>query len=111
MRIRKVSEIEPIRPEGTEGVEMRVAIGAEDHAPHFILRHFTLAPGAATPRHAHDWEHEIYVISGRGEAWNGERLVPFGGGETIFVPPNREHQFRNTGEGPLQFICLIPNPA
>jgi mannose-6-phosphate isomerase-like protein (cupin superfamily) len=28
----------------------------------------------------------------------------------VFVPPNEVHQFRNTGSGPLKFLCLIPHP-
>jgi mannose-6-phosphate isomerase-like protein (cupin superfamily) len=28
----------------------------------------------------------------------------------VFVPPNQLHQFRNTGSGPMKFLCLIPHP-
>jgi len=27
------------------------------------------------------------------------------------VKPDEPHQFRNTGSGPLKFLCLIPNSA
>jgi mannose-6-phosphate isomerase-like protein (cupin superfamily) len=26
----------------------------------------------------------------------------------VFVPPNEEHQFTNTGDEVLRFVCLIP---
>ena len=31
--------------------------------------------------------------------------------DVIFVQPNEVHQFRNTGERPMRFLCLIPNSA
>jgi mannose-6-phosphate isomerase-like protein (cupin superfamily) len=35
------------------------------------------------------------------------RLRP---GTVVFVPAEQRHQFRNTGSGPLKFLCLIPHP-
>jgi mannose-6-phosphate isomerase-like protein (cupin superfamily) len=29
-------------------------------------------------------------------------------GSSIFVPPMEEHQFTNTGDEVLRFVCLIP---
>jgi quercetin dioxygenase-like cupin family protein len=109
MIIRNVKDIEPMKPEGLDGVEMRVAIGKAEEAPRFVLRHFQLDPGASTPRHAHWWEHEIYVIEGHGEAFTGGTMEPIQPGDTIYVPPDDEHQFVNSGRAPLKFICVIPH--
>jgi len=32
----------------------------------------------------------------------------FEAGDVVFVPPDELHQFRNTGDGELRFLCLIP---
>ncbi|MHC4942293.1 MAG: cupin domain-containing protein [Planctomycetota bacterium] len=109
MIIKSVSDIPPESMEDLQGVEMRVAIGRPEKAPRFVLRHFTLDVGCATPRHSHWWEHEIYVIAGAGEAWTGSEYRSFQGGDTIYVPPDHEHEFKNTGDEPLKFICVIPH--
>ncbi len=31
-------------------------------------------------------------------------------GHFVYVEPNKVHQFRNTGDKPLKFLCLIPHP-
>ena len=31
-------------------------------------------------------------------------------GIAVFIAPDEIHQFRNTGSGPLRFLCLIPHP-
>jgi len=33
---------------------------------------------------------------------------PLGSGTVVFVPPNAEHQFTNTGDTPLRFLCIVP---
>jgi quercetin dioxygenase-like cupin family protein len=109
MIIKSVSDIAPVVPEDLQGIEMRVAIGREQNAPRFVLRHFTVEEGCSTPRHAHWWEHEVYVISGEGEAWTGDEYRAFKAGDTIYVPPDHEHEFKNTGNESLKFICVIPH--
>ncbi len=91
-----------------QGVEKRVLIGAADRAPLFVMRHFTVAPGGYTPEHAHAWEHEVYVLAGRGRAHGQGGAQDVGPGDFIFVPPMDVHQFRNTGDVPLEFICVVP---
>lgn len=41
-------------------VRGRVAIGKADGAERFCMRVFELGAGGFTPRHRHDWEHEIF---------------------------------------------------
>ena len=109
MIFKNVQDIEPVTPEGTEGVRMRVAIGKAEDAPRFVLRHFEVEPGGETPKHSHWWEHEIYFIEGEGEAYTGGEYKPIKAGDTVFVPPDEEHQFRNTGQESLKFICIVPH--
>ena len=89
---------------------MRCLIGPDDAAPSFSMRQFEVAPGGHTPKHAHGHEHEVFVLEGTGVVVEGDREHPLRPGTAVFVPPNQLHQFRNTGAGPLKFLCLIPHP-
>ncbi|HIC95597.1 TPA: cupin domain-containing protein [Candidatus Bipolaricaulota bacterium] len=108
--IRHYTEVpaEPVEMEGARDVKVRWLIGERDGAPNFYMRLFELAPGGHSPRHSHDYEHEIFILEGEGTAlYEGEehKIEP---GYSLFIPPNAEHQLRNTGNGLLRFLCLIP---
>jgi quercetin dioxygenase-like cupin family protein len=96
--------------EGASGCRIRCLIGAEDQAPNFIMRHFEIAPGGHTPRHAHAHEHEVFILEGTGVVLEGTEEHPLRPGTAVFVPAQQAHQFRNTGAAPLRFLCLIPHP-
>ena len=96
---------------GAKGVRVRWLISSEDGAPHFYMRRYELAPGGRTPWHAHPWEHEVYILSGAGTLVTPEGEHPLSAGDCVFVPPNEEHQFRNTGPGELKMLCLVPKDS
>ena len=91
-----------------EGVSLRVVIGEKEGAPNFVMRVVDLQPGASSPRDCHDWEHEVFVLSGKGRVYGGGEEVTLSPGYTVFVPPMEEHQFSNVGDEILRFVCLIP---
>ncbi len=103
-------EQNPVTMEGADRVKMRMLIGPADKAGNFHMRHFTIEPGGHSPHHQHDYEHEILILAGSGVAKSAAGDRPFKAGDVIFVPPNEKHGFQNTGETPLEFICLIPAP-
>ena len=55
----------PMAMEGAAGVEMRMMVGRDDGAPNFAMRHFTVGPGGHSPRHQHNYEHEVFVLEGQ----------------------------------------------
>lgn len=89
-------------------VRGRVVIGEADGAERFRMRVFELGSGGFTPRHRHDWEHEIFFHAGAGEVFREGNWVPVTAGTVVFVPGGEEHQIRNAGDTPLVFVCLIP---
>ena len=99
-----------VQMEGAVGVKMRMLIGEDDNAPSFHMRHFEIAPVGHTPHHAHDYEHEILVLSGSGVIKSEQGDQPIRKGDVAFVPPDEWHQFVNGGDDPLLFICLVPAP-
>ena len=94
--------------DAAEGVSMRLIIGPQEGAPFFNMRLFEVQPGQATPYHDHWWEHEAFVLSGQGLVRTEGHELPIGPQSAVFVPGNERHQFRNTGDGILRFLCLVP---
>ncbi len=96
---------------GASGVGMRLMVGRADGAPTFSMRHFRVEPGGHTPLHHHNYEHEVLILEGQGllvgnpDAPQGQPLKP---GDVVFMPANEPHQFRNQGQGPLRFMCMVP---
>lgn len=78
--------------------------------PNFIMRVFTVKPGGHTPRHEHDFEHQIYVLSGKGRL-SGAMDADLGPGDAVYVQSGDPHCFENAGEEPFSFICVIPSSA
>jgi quercetin dioxygenase-like cupin family protein len=102
-------ESAPVDMQGAVGCRIRCLIGEADGATGFTMRQFEIAEGGYTPRHSHAHEHEVFVLEGLGVVMEGDQEHSLTAGSVVFVPPNQEHQFRNTGAGPLKFLCLIPN--
>ncbi|MCC7475655.1 MAG: cupin domain-containing protein [Pirellulales bacterium] len=113
MQLKKLTDVpaNEVAMEGAAGCRVRWLIGERDQAPTFAMREFEVAPGGHTPRHFHDYEHEIYVLAGKGTLVDGDREMPLAAGDVVFVAPNDIHQFRNSGPEPMRFLCLIPNSA
>ena len=92
-------------------VSGRVVIGKADGAENFCMRVFDLDLEGFTPRHRHDWEHEIFFHAGHGEIWQEGNWIPVNPGHVAFIPGSEEHQIRNAGTENLIFVCLIPSGA
>lgn len=93
--------------EGAEKVDKEVLLGASEGVETFAMRRFTLDAGGHTPYHGHDWEHEIYVLAGKGKIKTGDGDKELGAGDTVYVPSGEEHQFISDSEG-FTFLCLVP---
>ena len=113
MKIKKADEVEPtsVGEEGAEGVTIRLLVHEADGAPNFYMRQFNVAPGGHTPRHTHDWEHEVYILAGSADVWSGEGQRHAAAADCLLVPPNEEHQFTNPGPGELKILCLVPKDS
>ena len=97
-----------VEMDGVKDVSMRVLLGREHGMPHFSMRHFVVEPDGHTPHHSHDYEHQVIVLAGRGEAEQAGEIQSIEPGDVLFVEAGADHQFRNTGEAPMQFVCLVP---
>lgn len=110
MLIRRADEMpgKPMQMEGVQGVQMRLMVGRADGAPNFSMRHFTVEPGGHTPRHQHNYEHEVMILEGKARVEHGGEFHDVAEGDVLFIQPNQVHQFVNTGQAPMKFLCLVP---
>jgi len=91
-----------------DGITMRVIVGPAEKAPNFVMRHFEFEPGAAMPYHAHPWEHEFYVLEGKGFIKTKDGDKPIEKGDAAVVLPNEMHSVQNPGKEKMSIICLVP---
>lgn len=110
MLIRNLNEVEltPAAMPGASGTTMGVMVGRADGAPNFAMRQIRVEAGGHTPRHSHDYEHEVLVLGGQGTVLLEGAERPIRTGDVVYVPADEEHQFKTVGDEPLRFICLVP---
>ena len=108
MIIRNYQDVEAESIPDLPGATIRWVISDAQGAPNFALRVIELQPGASSPHHAHDWEHEMFILSGHGAVWKEGSEVPIREGDALLIPPDEEHEIINRSDDLLRFICLIP---
>jgi len=79
-----------------------------DGAPVYALRMIEIEPGGNSPNHAHPFEHENFVVEGKGRVFFNNEWHDIKPGDVIFVPPGEQHQYVNAGETIFKFLCGIP---
>ncbi|MGQ9730000.1 MAG: cupin domain-containing protein [Candidatus Zipacnadales bacterium] len=110
MKKRNASDVEALTvEEGAQGVQIQWLLDEMTGAPHFSMRRFEIAAGGYTPFHQHPWEHEVYILSGRGFVRTEQADYPLQSNDAILVEPQEKHQFRAADDEPLVLLCLVPN--
>jgi quercetin dioxygenase-like cupin family protein len=106
----KVQNYRQVKPDkAAPGVTMRVVAGPAEGAPTFVMRVFEIQSGSSTPFHAHPWEHEVFVLEGKGILrGEGGRETPLMEGDAVLVMPNEQHSFLGIGRGIFRVICVVP---
>ncbi|MBS7627117.1 cupin domain-containing protein, partial [Candidatus Bathyarchaeota archaeon] len=97
MKIINYKDVEAKKPEEGSGLTIRWLITKDMGAENFAMRFFEVAPGGFSPLHKHPWEHEVFILDGEGIVTDGKDDRRFRQGDAVFIPPNEEHQFKNTG--------------
>lgn len=108
--IRRDKDVEkiPMTLPGAYGSSMKALIGPDEGWEGYVMRKVELGPGGKSPHHQHPWPHINYVIEGEGVLLLGESENPIGEGDAAYVPPQTLHQYQNTGDSPLRFLCIVP---
>jgi mannose-6-phosphate isomerase-like protein (cupin superfamily) len=91
---------------GLVGDTYTILVAGADTAGRYTLIDMHVPPGGGPPPHRHDFEEMFSVLEGEvAVMFRGEELVARAG-ETINVPANAPHAFRNVGPAPVRLLCL-----
>lgn len=92
-----------------ENSEKRIIYGPGRFWDDYVVRAFTLYPGAYSEEHAHAWPHWTLCTEGTGEFIVGDETYTLAPNHFVHVPGNIPHYFRNTsGTENLTLICIVP---
>jgi quercetin dioxygenase-like cupin family protein len=95
---------------GIVGDTYTILLSGKDTAEKFCLIDMFIPPGGGPGPHRHDFEESFIVLDGEIElTFRGVKSVAQSG-ETINVPANAPHQFRNSSARPVRLLCLC-SPA
>jgi quercetin dioxygenase-like cupin family protein len=95
--------------EQSPGASLRWLIDdTHDGAPVYALRMVEIAPGGHSPHHLHGYEHENFVVEGRGRVFMNGMWHDLKAGDVVFVPADVEHEYANAGDTTFKFLCGIP---
>ncbi|WP_435348006.1 cupin domain-containing protein [Haloarchaeobius sp. HRN-SO-5] len=107
--VRRAGDIEYEVVDAADGLRKGVLLSAEHGAPNFAIRRFTLAAGAAVPKHTNEVEHEQYVLEGEYVVGIGEEEYEVAPGDSLLIPAGTVHWYRNEGDADGAFLCAVPN--
>ena len=87
-----------------------ILVAGNDTAGRYGLIDMHILPAGGPPPHRQDYEEMFSVLDGEIEfTLRGEKIV-VRVGETINIPANAPHQFKNKSEQPARLLCLC-SPA
>ena len=105
--IDKIPGVKMNHPE-VQGATMKVAISPENGWQDHVMRIMEVEPNGYTPKHTHPWPHINYIIEGKGTLLLNGIENPIEAGSYAYVPSDQLHQFKNTSDKILRFICIVP---
>ncbi|WP_329100631.1 cupin domain-containing protein [Micromonospora sp. NBC_01699] len=83
-----------------------ILVAGEQTAGRYCLIDMRVPPGGGPPPHRHDFEEMFTVLDGAVEfTFRGESTVARAG-ETVNIPANAPHFFRNSSDHPARLLCM-----
>jgi mannose-6-phosphate isomerase-like protein (cupin superfamily) len=88
-----------------------ILLTGEETGGRYCLIDMYVPPGGGPPPHRHDFEEMFSILEGEIEVtFRGERAT-VRAGETVNVPANAPHAFRNASSRPARLLCLCSPPG
>jgi len=95
-----------LRHIGVVGDTYTILLGGDDTDGRYCLIDMLVPPGGGPPHHRHDFEESFTVLEGEVEfTFRGKKLV-VRIGETVNIPANAPHFFRNASKEPARLLCI-----
>jgi quercetin dioxygenase-like cupin family protein len=95
---------------GVVGDTYTIVVSGKDTAGRYTLIDMHVPPGGGPPPHRHDFEEMFTILEGEIELTFRDTTTVAKAGETVNVPANAPHVFRNASERPARLLCLC-SPA
>ncbi|HEY3988479.1 MAG TPA: cupin domain-containing protein [Acidobacteriaceae bacterium] len=95
---------------GVVGDTYTILLSGKDTAGRFCLIDMHIPIGGGPPPHRHDFEESFVILDGQLEATFRGETVTVAAGETLHIPANAPHQFRNPSVQPARVLCIC-SPA
>jgi quercetin dioxygenase-like cupin family protein len=95
---------------GIVGDNYTILLTGQDTAGRFCLIDMLVPPGGGPPPHRHDFEEMFTLLEGELEFIFRGAKSALRTGETVNIPANAPHQFRNLSGRPARLLCLC-SPA
>jgi len=91
---------------GLVGDTYTILVSGQDTAGKYTLIDMHVPLGGGPPPHRHDFEEMFTVLDGEVEVTFRGVTMKLTAGETVNVPANAPHSFRNLAESPARLLCL-----
>jgi quercetin dioxygenase-like cupin family protein len=91
---------------GLVGDTYTILLSGEDTAGKYTLIDMHVPPGGGPPPHRHDFEEMFTVLDGEVELTFRDESLVAKAGETVNVPANAPHSFRNASGSAARLLCL-----
>jgi quercetin dioxygenase-like cupin family protein len=91
---------------GLVGDTYTILVAGSDTNGRYTLIDMHVPAGGGPPPHRHDFEEMFTVLDGEVEVTFRSESITARAGETINVPANAPHGFRNVSNGPSRLLCL-----
>ena len=83
-----------------------VLLSGDDTDGRYCLIDMLIPPGGGPGPHRHDFEESFTILEGEIETtFRGKKSV-VRAGETINIPANAPHSFRNASQNPVRLLCI-----
>jgi mannose-6-phosphate isomerase-like protein (cupin superfamily) len=93
------------------GVTTRMLTSARNGATALCIFEQWVDPGAGAPTHSHPVEEVLTVRDGEAEMWIEDEIVAVTAGQSLLVPADRKHGFRNSGTATLHVHAVLATPV
>ena len=76
----------------------------------YSLAHAYIKVGEQSLPHRLHFSETYYFLEGKGEIYVNDKMIEVKPNEIVFVPPHALQYVKNTGQTPLNFICIVSPP-
>jgi len=96
---------------GVVGDTYTILVTGDDTAGKYTLIDMHVPPGGGPPPHRHDFEEMFTVLEGEVQLSFRDQNLIARAGETVNVPANAPHGFRNASNEAVRLLCLCTPPG